>query len=110
MEPFAKNCGRSAVGVAGAGIAADENLIRSWPSVIDYTDGSVVGYGPEGSISGGVEAPQTVEGNSPTQLAYLMVAGQECLYNVWSRRSEVELLAVISSLRFVEGLGSPLAP
>lgn len=102
---FCEDCGRSAVGVAGTGVTADETIIRSWPNLIEYTDGSLVGYGPEGSISGGIEAPLTVDGDSPTQLAYVAIESQGCLYNVWSRRSEAELIAVVQSLRFVDGMG-----
>jgi hypothetical protein len=102
---FCENCGRSAVGVAGTGIAADESTIRSWPNVIEYSDGSLVGYGIEGSIGGEVvvDDPFTGSGDSPTQLAYISIPGQDCLYNVWSRRSESELLDVIDRLRLVEG-------
>ncbi|MGH8959147.1 MAG: hypothetical protein ACRDVK_10810 [Acidimicrobiia bacterium] len=104
---FCEDCGRSAVGVAGAGVAAVESDVRAWPNVMEWNDGSLAGYGIEGSITGAVDDAATTSGDSATQLAFLSVAGQECLYNVWSRRSEVELLDVIGRLRFVEGLGSP---
>ncbi|MGQ0847595.1 MAG: hypothetical protein ACT4OP_00480 [Actinomycetota bacterium] len=103
---YCENCGRSAVGVAGAGVPADQSAVRAWPDVIEWSDGSMVGYGIEGELSDlPVTNPVTGDAASPTRLAYLVVAGEECLYNVWSRRSEAELLDVIGRLRFVEGLG-----
>ncbi|CAN5123952.1 hypothetical protein BH18ACT5_BH18ACT5_11630 [soil metagenome] len=104
---FCENCGRSAVGVAGAGVGAEESVIRSWPNVIEFDDGSIVGYGIEGGGNLVVDDPATGGVDSPTQLAFLSVTGQDCLYNIWSRRSEEELLDVIERLRFVEGLGAP---
>jgi hypothetical protein len=105
---FCEDCGRSAVGVAGAGVAFEDSVVRSWPDVIEWSDGSIAGYGNEGQISDlPVTDPVTQGAVSPTKLAFLAVAGQECLYNVWSRRSEAELLDVINRLRFVDGLGAP---
>jgi len=101
---YCEDCGRSAVGVAGTGVGAQEAVIRSWPNVIAYADGSLVGYGAEGSIGAEivVDDPFTSSADSPTQLAYIAIAPNDCLYNVWSRRSESELLDVIDRLRFVE--------
>jgi hypothetical protein len=104
---FCADCGRSAVGVAGAGVVALESDIISWPNVIEYEDGSLVGYGIEGAGSLAVDDPATGGVDSPTQLAFLSIEGQDCLYNIWSRRSESELLDIIDRLRFVEGLGAP---
>ncbi|HJR87286.1 MAG TPA: hypothetical protein VJ930_06485 [Acidimicrobiia bacterium] len=104
---FCADCGRSAVGVAGAGVAVVENDVRAFPNVIEWGDGSLVGYGVEGSVAGALDNAATTGADSATQLAFLSVAGQDCLYNVWSRRSETELLDVIGRLRFVEGLGAP---
>lgn len=104
---FCEDCGRSAVGVAGAGVAAVEGDVRAFPNLMEWDDGSLVGYGVEGSVPGAVDDASTSGGDSATQLAFLSVAGQDCLYNIWSRRSEVELLDVIGRLRFVEGLGAP---
>jgi hypothetical protein len=105
---FCEECGRSAFGIAGAGIAADPAAVRAWPNVIEWSDGSIAGYGDEGFGSDQpVTDPITEGAVSPTKLAYLVVEGQSCLYNLWSRRSEEELLALIDRIRFVEGLGSP---
>lgn len=101
---FCEDCGRSSFGVAGAGTIVEEAVIRSWPDVIEWADGSYAGYGNEGFAEDVGAA--TTGGASPTKLAFLAVTGQECLYNVWSRIDEEELLAIISSLRFVEGLGT----
>ncbi len=51
-------------------------------------DGSSAGYGPEG-------------GTGPSDLAYLRIQGQECLYNVWSRLGRAHLEHLLESLRFV---------
>jgi hypothetical protein len=104
---YCEDCGRSAVGVAGTGALVDETVIRSWPNVIEWNDGSVLGYGVEGSISSEVDEAATTGADSPTLLAFLAIAGQDCLYNIWSRRSEAELLDVINRLRFVAGHGAP---
>jgi hypothetical protein len=88
-------------------VPVEEAVIRSWPNVVEFDDGSVLGYGIEGAGDLAVTDPATGAQDSPTQLAFLAVAGQECLYNIWSRRSETELLQVIDRLRFVDGLGAP---
>lgn len=80
---------RSAFGIAGTGAHAADPSYASWPNVKAWNDGSTVGYGPEG-------------GSGPNQLAYLRVAGQGCLYNVWSRVSKEHLEHLIDNLRFVE--------
>lgn len=80
---------RSAFGVAGAGIGADAATYE-WPNAIAWADGSSAGYGPEG-------------GSGPNQLAYVRVAGQECLYNVWSRLGVEHLEYLLGELRFVGG-------
>lgn len=79
---------RSAFGVAGTGASA-EGPSYEWPFVIHWSDGSSAGYGPEG-------------GTGPNQLAYVRVAGQHCLYNVWSRISRSHLQHLLQSLRFVD--------
>jgi hypothetical protein len=107
---FCEDCGRSAFGVAGAGVEADEVAIRAWPEVIEWADGSLAGYGNEGFATDlEVTDPLTAGAVSPTKLAFIKVTGQQCLYNVWSRTSKEELLALIGRLRHVEGLGAPHA-
>lgn len=80
---------RSAFGIAGAGVKADDPAYDQWPYVHEWGDGSKVEYGPEG-------------GEGPNQLAYLRIEGQDCLYNVWSRLSKEHLEELIRELRFVE--------
>lgn len=80
---------RSAFGIAGSGTAPDSTTYDNWPHRIRWADGSSAGYGPEG-------------GTGPNQLAYLRVAGQDCLYNVWSRLGVAHLEFLLSQLRFVE--------
>lgn len=79
---------RSAFGVAGTGTTADAATFDAWPNRRRWADGSSAGWGPEG-------------GTGPNQLAYLRVAGQGCLYNVWSRLGEGHLSALLLQLRFV---------
>lgn len=79
---------RSAFGIAGTGVRAAEPSYDEWPNRRTWADGSSVGYGPEG-------------GSGPNQLAYLRVAGQGCLYNVWSRLGQAHLETLLESLRLV---------
>ena len=97
-EPCAE-CGRSAFGVAGAGLPGGPEDAQRWPDVVEWDDGSMAGYGNEGF------EPDDAQ-NPPKKLSYLFVDGQGCLYNVWSHLGEGHLLALLQSLRFVEGLQS----
>ena len=80
---------RSAFGIAGAGVKADDPSYDKWPYIYEWGDGSKVEYGPEG-------------GQGPNQLAYLRIQGQDCLYNVWSRLGKEHLEQLIRELRFVQ--------
>jgi hypothetical protein len=81
---------RSAFGVAGCGASATEpGVYDDWPHKRDFADGSHVGYGPEGGGAG------------PNWLAYVRIPGQQCLYNVWSRRGQAHLEELLGQLRFV---------
>jgi hypothetical protein len=79
---------RSAFGVAGTGLAADAGTFDGWDDSIAWADGSTASWGPEG-------------GTGPDFLAYVQVAGQGCLYNVWSKHGSAHLVEVLESLRFV---------
>lgn len=79
---------RSAFGVAGAGTTITGDIFSGWPNRRDWPDGSFAEYGPEG-------------GTGPNQLAYLRVAGQTCLYNVWSRLGIGHLELLLDQLRRV---------
>lgn len=82
---------RSVFGVAGSGSDAwDPDTFAKWPHNINWSDGSSAGYGPE-------------PGSGPNWLAYVKVRGQQCLYNVWSRRGRSQLEQIIDSLRTVVG-------
>ena len=81
---------RSAFGVAGTGAGAWEpGVYDGWPHRRSWADSSRVGYGPE-------------EASGQNWLAYLRIPGQQCLYNVWSRRGREHLESLIGRLRFVE--------
>lgn len=80
---------RSAFGIAGTGVDAADPSYSEWPHSRTWRDGSSAGYGPEG-------------GTGPNQLAYLRVAGQDCLYNVWSRLGREHLEDLLEQLRFVD--------
>ena len=79
---------RSAFGIAGTGVEASGDTYDAWPHKRAWADGSSVGYGPEG-------------GSGPNQLAYLRIAGQRCLYNVWSRLGVPHLESLLQGIRFV---------
>jgi hypothetical protein len=80
---------RSAFGIAGTGVKAAEPSYDAWPFKREWADGSSVGYGPEGGGAG------------PKQLAYLRIAGQDCLYNVWSNLGRAHLEHLLGALRFI---------
>lgn len=80
---------RSAFGIAGTGVKAADPSYDEWPVKREWGDGSSVGYGPEG-------------GTGPKELAYLRIAGQECLYNVWSHLGRAHLETLLNSIRFVD--------
>lgn len=80
---------RSAFGIAGTGVAPRTgDVYDEWPVKRDFPGGGRVGYGPEGGVV-------------PNWLAYLRIPGQDCLYNVWSRRGRAHLERLLSALRFV---------
>lgn len=93
---YCENCGRGTFGVAGQPVNPEftGDLTGTWPDRRRWDDGSAMGWGLEG-------------GGGPGWLAYVTVANAHCSYNVWSTESEEHLLALIGSLRFVEGLGAP---
>ncbi len=96
---YCEDCGRGAYGIAGVGVLAEDvGLEGRWPAEVTYDDGSLLGYGAEGFAFDDPLAPL---------LGELRIAGEGCLYQVWSFLGEEHLLALIDQLRFVEGLRSP---
>jgi hypothetical protein len=85
---------RSAFGIAGAGVLAGGDTYDGWPDAIAWADGSHANYGLEG-------------GTGPGHLAYLEIAGQGCLYNVWSKLGDAHLVHLLESLRFVDAPPAP---
>ncbi|MEH6419412.1 hypothetical protein [Pseudomonas sp. CGJS7] len=79
---------RSAFGVAGTGLDVDGKGY-TFPNTVAWSDGSKASYGLEG-------------GTGPKYLGYLEVAGQRCLYNVWSARGKEHLEFLLNSLRKVQ--------
>lgn len=79
---------RSAFGIAGTGLDIDGKGY-TFPNNLSWSDGSKVSYGLEG-------------GTGPGYLGYLEVAGQRCLYNVWSARGQKHLESLLLSLRKVQ--------
>ncbi|MGE5952548.1 MAG: hypothetical protein ACM308_02840 [Qipengyuania vulgaris] len=95
---------RSAYGIAGAGVETmpEEELRGRWPysmSLDTLPEGSFAGYGVEGAENYPADDP---EGNSVKSLAYVRVAGQDCLYNVWSNLGRAHLEVMLGSLGMVE--------
>ena len=80
---------RSAFGIAGTGVNAADSTYADWPFKQRWSDGSLAEYGPEG-------------GSGPNQLAYLRIANQGCLYNVWSRLGREHLEYLLNAIRRVE--------
>lgn len=81
---------RSDFGIAGTGVDVDNDGKRyRFPHSIDWADGSNANYGPQG-------------GTGPEYLAYLTVEGQQCLYNVWSKRGKAHLEQLLGQLRRVD--------
>lgn len=99
---------RSAFGVAGAGLMDRDRLSTrrakleaQWPLMRDLDalpEPSFAGYGVEGAEAYPAENP---EGYGMKSVAYLRVAGQDCLYNVWSNISRAHLEALLENLRVV---------
>jgi hypothetical protein len=79
------DCGRGAFGIAGTGAEAGPGTFSDWEHRRTFRDGSSVGYGRQRWGEG--------------WLAYLEVAGERCLYNVWSHRSLEHLELLIDRLR-----------
>jgi hypothetical protein len=80
---------RSAFGIAGSGSLASDSTYGGWSNHVRWSDGSRADYGPEG-------------GSGPTQLAYLRIANEGCLYNVWSRLGVEHLELLLDGIRRVE--------
>jgi hypothetical protein len=78
---------RSAFGIAGTGADASASSYQ-WPDRQEWSDGSSATWGLEG-------------GTGPNHLAYVRIAGQGCLYNVWSAGGEEQLRSLLGQLRFV---------
>lgn len=79
---------RSVLGIAGAGVSVEPQDISRWPNVIRWRGGSAAGYGLVGDTG-------------PGYIAYVKVAGQDCLYNVWSDVSARHLRFLIGQMRRV---------
>ncbi len=90
---YCADCGRSAYGIAGVGLAADVELVRSRPEVRTYSDGSIVAVYPEG-----------LDPSSGFLLADLVLPGEGCLYQAWSALGRDHLEGLLAQLRKVEGL------
>ena len=78
---------RSAFGIAGTGTTSAGSY--QWPDGFQWSDGSSATYGLEG-------------GTGPNHLAYVTIAGQQCLYNVWSAMGKEHLEHLLRQMRFVE--------
>ena len=77
-------------GVAGAGVTASESDLAKWKFHRQNASGARAGYGLEGFTMG------------PDWLAYVLVPGQSCLYNVWSSVGREQLEELIDHLRVVD--------
>lgn len=98
---------RSAYGLAGAGIGAmtAEALTAQWPYTLvpaNLPAGSFAGYGIQGAAPYADDNPNGIDVKS---LAYVRVAGQDCLYNVWSDLGRAHLEDLLGSLRVLAPAG-----
>ena len=101
---------RSAFGVAGPGLLPEdraavqvrrERIAAQWPYRRELGGGwlprgSLAAYGMEGASPYPRENPEGIGENS---LAYVVVPGQACTYNVWSRLGRRHLEDLLDSLR-----------
>ncbi len=76
-------------GVAGAGVIATPSDLGKWKFRRQTAAGVRAGYGLEGFDMG------------PDWLAYVIVPGQTCLYNVWSSVGKEHLEHLVDHLRVV---------
>ncbi len=83
---------RSAFGIAGVGSPAWADIGTRMPVTVSYGD-QVVGYGGEG-----------FDDSAQQRLAEFSIPGQLCGYQVWSNLGDGHLLALVDSLRLVDGL------
>lgn len=74
-------------GVAGAGVVASSADLAKWKFHRENAAGIRAGYGLEGFDLG------------PDWLAYVIVPGQGCLYNVWSSVGKEHLEHLVDHLR-----------
>ncbi len=77
---------RSEFGIAGTGVTGP--VTYRWPETLRWADGSQADFGLEAGVG-------------PKWLAYVRVAGSDCLYNVWSARGREHLLTLLSNLHTV---------
>jgi hypothetical protein len=85
-------CGRSVYGIAGTGGDAANAPMDNFPFQMTFSDGSKAGYGPQSQPAG-----------KDSFLAFLVIPGQTCLYNVWSELGQEHLELLLKNLRFVAG-------
>jgi hypothetical protein len=88
---YCENCGRGAFGIAGTD--APRESLAAFRERLEWSDGSVAGYGLQDLSEPG--APH---------LASISIPGQGCTYRAWSFLGEDHLLALLDELRFVEGM------
>lgn len=104
---------RSAYGFAGSGLLPEDEasqadkraeLAKQWPYTRELgrpgglPQGSLAGYGLEGA---GRYSDANPRGTGEQSIAYVRIAGQKCLYDVWSRVGRAHLETLLDSLRIV---------
>ena len=85
-------CGRSVYGVAGTGGVAADAPLENFPFQMKFSDGARAGYGP-----------QSEPANKGSHLAFLVIPGQACLYNIWSELGQEHIELLLKNLRRVAG-------
>ncbi len=87
------DCGRSAFGVVGTGRTHAADPVAGDANSLLWSDGSRAGWD---------DAP--VADSATKRVAEVVVAGQGCVYEVWSNLGEAHLVTVVEGLRLVEGM------
>lgn len=96
---------RSAYGLAGPGLLDEDRrplserqarIAAQWPHGRELGSGGFAGYGLEGAKN---YAPDNPNGVGESSLAYVVVPGQTCTYNIWSKLGRRHLEALLDGLR-----------
>ncbi len=75
-------------------------LVRRWEAGTNLPAGSAAGYGLQGALP----YPEGSQGAGEQSLAFLLIRGQQCQYNVWSKLGRDHLELLLGELEMVAGV------